>query len=160
MNNEFSGMILAAGFGKRMLPLTKSLPKPLIKVNDISLLDNAIDFLKKIGCKQIIINTHYQYEKIHQAIEKRKDKEIINLIYEEDLLDTGGGVKNAIPYFNNNHIIIINCDVFWIDKNINDTKLLIKNYFKFCYPQLLLVDKKNAYGLKKKRRFLFKQRFS
>ena len=54
-------MILAAGFGKRMMPLTKELPKPLIKINGITLLDNSINFLKKLGCNEIIINTHYKY---------------------------------------------------------------------------------------------------
>ena len=59
MNYNFSAMILAAGFGKRMLPLTKNLPKPLIKINQTTLLDHSINFLKKLGCNQIIINTHY-----------------------------------------------------------------------------------------------------
>ena len=56
MLNSFSAMILAAGYGKRLLPLTSNLPKPLIKIKGITLLDNMINFLKSLGCKQIIIS--------------------------------------------------------------------------------------------------------
>ena len=52
------GMILAAGYGKRMMPLTHSAPKPLLNINGITLLENSINFLIKLGCKKIIINTH------------------------------------------------------------------------------------------------------
>ena len=83
MTLNYSGMILAAGFGKRMMPLTKNLPKPLININGITLLDNAIDFLKKLGCRQIIINTHYHHLKIEKSINRRKDTEDIELIYEK-----------------------------------------------------------------------------
>ena len=62
MLNSFSTMILAAGFGKRMLPLTSNLPKPLIKINGITLFDNTINFLQSLGCKQIVINTHYKHD--------------------------------------------------------------------------------------------------
>ena len=53
---NYSGMILAAGFGRRMMPLTKNMPKPLIEINGVTLLGNSIDFLNKLGCKEIIIN--------------------------------------------------------------------------------------------------------
>ncbi len=142
-------MILAAGFGKRMLPLTKNLPKPLIEVRGITLLDNAINFLKKLGCNQIIINTHFKNSQIEQKINQRKDKNIITLIHEEELLDTGGAVKNAIPYFRNNNILLINSDIFWTDKNIDDAKKLIDDYFNSNLPHLLLVARENAIGLSK-----------
>ena len=70
MLKSFSAMILAAGFGKRMLSLTKEIPKPLVKVNNISLLKNSIDFLYKIGCKKIVINTHYKHNLISDFIQK------------------------------------------------------------------------------------------
>ena len=63
-NKPFSAMILAAGFGTRMLPLTNKNPKPLIEIDGVSLLKNAIDFLFKIGCKKIVINTHYKHNLI------------------------------------------------------------------------------------------------
>lgn len=147
MSLNFSAMILAAGFGKRMLPLTKDVPKPLIDINGITLLDNSINFLKKLGCTQIIINTHYQHTKIQKSINLRKSQNNIKLIYEKEILDTGGGVKNAIPHFNNNNILIINSDIFWREENLKDARLLITNYNQL--PRLLLVSKKNAFGLSK-----------
>ena len=71
MNLNYSGMILAAGFGKRMLQLTKDKPKPLIDINGITLLDNSINFLKKLGCSEIIINTHYKHNLIKNLIKNR-----------------------------------------------------------------------------------------
>ena len=64
MSKSFSAMILAAGFGKRMLPITKKIPKPLIEINNITLLENLINFLLNIGCKEIVINTHYKHKMI------------------------------------------------------------------------------------------------
>ena len=99
MNFNFSGMILAAGFGRRMLPLTKNKPKPLIKIRGITLLDNSINFLQKLGCTEIIINTHYCHSQIENLISKRHDNKIIKLVHEDKILDTGGGVKNAASCF-------------------------------------------------------------
>ena len=70
MLKSFSAMILAAGYGKRMLSLTNEIPKPLVKVNNISLLKNSIDFLYKIGCKKIVINTHYKHKLISDFIKE------------------------------------------------------------------------------------------
>ena len=146
---KYSGMILAAGFGKRMYPLTKDIPKPLISIKGESLLDNAINFLKHIGCNQIIVNTHYKYEKIIKHIEDRKDSSSIKIIYEENILDTGGAIKNALPFISYKNLVIINSDIFWRKENIKDAKLLIKNYSKKKEPHLLLVKKINAFGLNK-----------
>ena len=66
MTKSFSTMILAAGFGKRMGSLTDKIPKPLIKINNIPLLKNCIDFLLNIGCEKIVINTHYQHKLIQE----------------------------------------------------------------------------------------------
>ena len=62
------GMILAAGYGKRMMPLTQSQPTPLLNINGITLLENSINFLIKLGCKKIIINTHYLSNQIESFI--------------------------------------------------------------------------------------------
>lgn len=146
---KYSGMILAAGFGKRMHPLTKDIPKPLISIKGVSLLDNAINFLKHIGCNQIIVNTHYKHQKIIKHIENRKDSSSIKIIYEENILDTGGAIKNALPFISYKNLVIINSDIFWRKENIKDAKLLIKSYSKKKEPHLLLVKKINAFGLNK-----------
>jgi MurNAc alpha-1-phosphate uridylyltransferase len=149
MTLNYSGMILAAGFGKRMMPLTKNIPKPLISINGITLLDNAIDFLKKLGCRQIIINTHYHHLKIEKSISKRKDIHDIKLIYEKEILDTAGAVKNAIPYFKNENLLIINSDIFWRQENIKDAQLLINNCLNRKLPHLLLAEKTKSFGMVK-----------
>ena len=99
MLKPFSAMILAAGYGKRMLSLTDKVPKPLVKVNDVSLLKNCIDFLFKIGCKEIIINTHYKHNLINNFINQYYNTFNIKISYEENILDTAGGVKNAMHLF-------------------------------------------------------------
>ena len=147
MTLNYSGMILAAGFGKRMMPLTEKIPKPLIDINGITLLDNSIDFLIKLGCQQIIINTHYYHFKIEKSINRRKDICDIRLIYEEKILDTGGAVKNAIPYFRNNNLIIINSDIFWRQENIKDAQLLINSHLDKNLPYLLLAEKAKSFGI-------------
>ena len=150
MKLNYSVIILSAGFGKRMMPLTKDLPKPLIKINGTSLLDNSINILKKIGFNKIIINMHYQHSKIKEVISSRKDIKDITLIYENEILDTGGGVKNAVRYSNSKNILVVNSDIFLRENNIKDIKKLIDKYEINKKPHLLLVGKENAYGLDKK----------
>ena len=149
MSIEFTGMVLAAGFGKRMLPLTKELPKPLIDIHGITLLNNSINFLRKLGCNKICVNSHFKYQKIKDEIDKINNKQNIILIHEKEILDTAGGVKNAIKYSENKNFIVLNSDVFWRDENINSVNLLIDQYKKNFDPSLLLVSEKNAYGIKK-----------
>ena len=150
MKNYLSAMILAAGFGKRMMPLTRDLPKPLLQINGITLLDNSINILKNLGCNNIVINTHYMYEKIYDHINRRKDNLNIDLIYESGILDTGGAIKNALNLFKNKDLMIINSDIFWTYENIIDFKNLIAEYKINKNPHLLLVNKNNANGLNKK----------
>ena len=149
MNNNFSAMILAAGYGKRMLPLTNEIPKPLIQVNNVSLLKNNIDFLLKLGCKKIVINTHYKHEQILEFIDKFYNASNILISYEKKILDTGGGVKNAINYFDSKKILVTNCDIFWTKKNAKDVKNLILNFDPLSLCKLLLVDIEKANGINK-----------
>ena len=147
MFKSFSAMILAAGYGKRMLSLTKEIPKPLIKVNSIPLLKNSIDFLYKIGCKKIVINTHYKHNLIFEFIQEISINYNIKISYEKNILDTGGGVKNAMRLFDDENIIVTNSDVFWKKENEADVVNLINNFNSKEECRLLLVEKEKAYGL-------------
>ena len=149
MKNSFSAMILAAGFGKRMMPLTNEKPKPLIDINGITLLDNTIKFLKVLGCDQIVINTHYMHEKIYDHIKKKTRNENIDLIYENKILDTGGAIKNAMNLFKEKNLLVVNSDIFWTIENIIDVKNLIKKYNINRNPHLLIVEKSKSNGMKK-----------
>ena len=124
-------MILAAGFGKRVHPLTLNCPKPLLKIGDETLLSNTLKFLKLFGIKQVIINVHYLREQIIDYIKKNKFNLSINIVKEENkILDTGGGVLNAIRYFSNKPFIIINPDTIWSSYYLEELKLMEKNFFK------------------------------
>ena len=99
------GMILAAGFGKRMMPITEKIPKPLIKVAvDTTLLENCILKLKDFGIDEIVINTHYLSNEIEDYINNKKFDLNINIFKEKTILDTGGGILNATKKFNDESI--------------------------------------------------------
>ena len=124
-------MILAAGFGKRVHPLTLNCPKPLLKIGDETLLSNTLKFLKLFGIQQVIINVHYLREQIIDYIKKNKFNLSINIVKEENkILDTGGGILNAIKYFSNEPFIIINPDTIWSSYYLEELKLMEKNFFK------------------------------
>jgi N-acetyl-alpha-D-muramate 1-phosphate uridylyltransferase len=141
-------MILAAGFGKRMHPLTLKTPKPLLKIGKETLLHNTIKFLEKFGVKEIIINVHYLREQIIEYINKGKYNLKINIIEEKnEILDTGGGILNAIQYFSNKPFIIINPDTIWNEGYLKEIKLMEEIFFNENATKsiLLLVDKKRSF---------------
>ena len=110
-------MILAAGFGKRIHPLTLNKPKPLLKVDKETLLSNTIKFLEQLEIKQIVINVHYLGDQITQYINEKNFNLDIQIVREQNtILDTGGGILNAINYFSNKPFLVINPDTIW---NIN-----------------------------------------
>ena len=149
MNNSISAMILAAGFGRRMMPITKNIPKPLIDINGITLLGNTINFINSLGIKQIIINTHYKNDKIENFLKDNYFDSDIILSHEQEILDTGGAVKNSFQHFTNNNILLVNSDIFWRKDNYFDVKKIMINFLKDCKTRLLLVEKKNAFGIDK-----------
>ncbi len=146
---NFNLMILAAGYGKRMHNLTNTTPKPLLKINNKELLRHNIDFFTNIGCKQIVINTHYLHEQIKNCIEKHYSNKKIILTYEPILLNTGGGIKNALSFFEGKNFLVTNADILWNYENINDVINFIYNYQSVDSCKLLLAADNNFKGLKK-----------
>ena len=147
---NFSLMILAAGYGKRMKYLTQAVPKPLLKINNKELLSYNIEFFIKLGCNKIVINTHYLHNEIKIFIEKKFSTQNINLIFEPELLNTGGGIKNALSYFDNKNFLVTNSDILWNDDNVKDINDFIREYQEIKYCKLLLVENKKFKGLKKR----------
>ena len=147
LTKKISVMILAAGYGKRLRPITEKIPKPLIKVAGITLLQNVLDYVLKLNCDKIIINTHYQHDMIFNFIKNNYPKENIFISHEKELLDTGGGVKNALSLFNDNKALILNSDIFWQKDNFQDIINLINNFSSKQKCKLLLVSKKQAHGM-------------
>ena len=136
------GMVLAAGLGKRMHPLTLNKPKPLLEINDISLLERAINLLINCGVMEISINIHYLPDQIKNFLNEKKFNAQINISDETELLlDTGGGVFAGTSNFNDNPFFVINPDTLWSKAYIEETKKLEEVYFNNNKPSLLLVDK-------------------
>ena len=91
-------MILAAGEGRRLRPLTDHTPKPLISVGGKMMLDHALDQLAAVGIKRCVINTHHLAEQVEAHVKDVTNMEVI-ISHESELLNTGGGIMNALPYF-------------------------------------------------------------
>jgi len=141
-------MILAAGFGKRIHPLTLKHPKPLLKIGKETLLSNTLKFLKLFGIKQVVINVHYLGEQIVDYINRNQFNLSINVVKEKDkILDTGGGVLNAIQYFSNEPFLIINPDTIWNSHYLKELKLMDKLFFenKKNKCSLLVVNKEKSF---------------
>lgn len=136
-------LILAAGFGQRLRPLTNSLPKPLLEVNNITLLENTLKFLKGFGIKQIAINVHYLADQVKNFLKKFEGEYNINLFEEEIILNTGGALLNCLNFFQNDKFIVINPDTIWNFKYKDPLNDLIKCFEKEEAQIGLLVIKKN-----------------
>ena len=141
-------MVLCAGFGKRLHPLTLYNSKPLLKIGDNTLLSNTINFLKQFGIKQIIINVHHLGNHIINYINKNKFNTAITTIHEkDDILDTGGGILNALAHFSNEPFIAINPDTIWNPNYLEELKVMEKNFFtnkkSKCF--LLVVNKNKSF---------------
>ena len=110
--NPSKAFILGAGFGKRLRPITDERPKPMAEVNGTCLIDSTIDQLKTENIKEIVVNTHYRGAQLAEHLKKRTDVQI-HISYEEKILNTGGGIKNALSYFNSEDFFILSGDSLW-----------------------------------------------
>tara|TARA_B100000575_G_scaffold60312_2_gene45730 strand:- start:4593 stop:5276 length:684 start_codon:yes stop_codon:yes gene_type:complete len=144
---NFSLLILSAGFGKRMLNLTKNTPKPLLKFRNNTLLENAINFFSDIGCNEIFINTHYLHETIETYVNNNFANSHIKLIHEPIILGTGGGVKNVFNFTKINNLCVVNSDIFWQIDNKTDIINFLKNINEVTHCKILLSKKNHFSGL-------------
>src|SRR6478609_3879107 len=103
-------MIMGAGLGLRMRPLTDDRPKPLVAVGGKTLIDHSIDRLAAAGVTLVVVNLHYKAEMLRAHLAKRKDVEIAFSDETDKLLDTGGGVVKAMPFFGDRAFFVINSD--------------------------------------------------
>ena len=115
-----SALILCAGYGKRLQPITNDIPKPLLNIKNINLLDNSLKFVQSIGIKKIKINTFYLGNKIKNFIENKKYPLNIDVISDgEKILDTGGGIFNLVKQSEDEDFLILNPDTLWNSNYIN-----------------------------------------
>ena len=147
-----TALILCAGYGKRLNPLTLTEPKPLLKVNETTLLENCINLIQFLGIKKILINTFYLKEKIENFIKLKKFELDIQIIDDgEQILNTGGGILNMINSSNESDFLTFNPDTIW-NKNYAEA---INNMEKFYFSKeikniLLLVNKNLSFDQKLK----------
>ena len=142
-----TALILCAGYGKRLNPITLKTPKPLIEINEITLLENAINFLKKLEIKNIKINTFYLHDQIQNFILNYKSNLNIEVFSDGNgILDTGGGILNIINSLDEDDFIVLNPDTLWGD-NYLETALNMMNYYfeKKVKNLLMIVNKENSF---------------
>ena len=154
-------MILAAGFGRRIHPLTIDCPKPLLKIGKETLLSNTLKFLESFGIKDVVINVHYLRNQIIDYLNKKKFNLNITIVEEKDeILDTGGGVSNVIKNFSDEPFVVINPDTIWNLNYIKELKQLENDFFsnkRKC--SLLVVNKKKSFDKNLKGDFSLKNGF-
>ena len=139
-----TALILCAGYGKRLNPLTLDIPKPLLEINKVTLLENTINLLQDLGIKKIILNTFYLKKKIYKFIKKKGfqiDLEIID--GGEDILDTGGGILNMMNSSSETDFLTINPDTLWNKNYKKYIQEMEKFYFSQKIKNILLLVKQN-----------------
>ena len=138
-----TAFILCAGFGKRLNPLTLDTPKPLIKFNNITVLETCINLIESLGIQQIIINTFYLKDQIHSFINGNKFRSKISIIEDGDkILDTGGGINNMMKHTSEENVLIFNPDTIWKKNYTNEIIEMEKLYFSKQIKNILLLVKK------------------
>ncbi|MFN3624866.1 MAG: nucleotidyltransferase family protein [Hyphomicrobium sp.] len=110
-----AAMVLAGGYGKRMMPLTKDIPKPMVQLKGRALIDHVLDRIAGAGVKKAVVNVHYCADKLEAHVNKRDQPEIVISDERQELLDTGGGVVRALPMLGDEPFLIHNSDSVWIE---------------------------------------------
>ena len=148
--NIDTALILCAGYGKRLNPLTLETPKPLLKLNNITLLENTINFIINLNIKKIKLNTYYLKDQIENFIRKKNFKIEIEIINDgEKILDTGGGIFNMIKSSKDENFIIFNPDTIWSLNYLNEINEMEDLYFSRGMENILLVvDKRLSFDKK------------
>lgn len=136
-----TAMVLAAGLGTRMRPMTLTTPKPLQKIGGRTMLDHALDKLVGIGIKRAVVNTHYLADQIDAHLKSRRDIDIV-ISREDELLDTGGGIAKALPYFDGKPFFSLNADLPWMDGETPSLQRMQKTWQPDKMDALLLLMKR------------------
>ncbi|GGH06078.1 mannose-1-phosphate guanylyltransferase [Alsobacter metallidurans] len=108
-------MVLAAGLGTRMRPITDTMPKPLVPVAGRALIDHILDPLAEAGVTTAVVNVHYRADQMEDHLRDRRNPKVIISDERDQLLDSGGGVRKALPHLGANPFYVLNADSFWVD---------------------------------------------
>ena len=139
-----TALILCAGFGKRLLPLTQSTPKPLLKIGQITLLERTIKLIEKLQIKKIKINTFYLSKEIKKFVDQSNTNLDIQLIEDgNEILDTGGGIFNMIKDSSEENFLVFNPDNLWNVNYVKNISKMVDLYFRKQINNILLVVPKD-----------------
>ena len=139
-----TAIILCAGLGKRLNPITLSTPKPLLKLNDKTMLEVCINLIMKLGVQKVFINTFHLSDQIFRFIENKNFPINIKIIKEEnEILNTGGGILNLINYSDDDDFIIFNPDTLWHQDYLNEITQMQNFYFSNKLNNILLLSNKD-----------------
>jgi len=138
-----TALIMCAGMGKRLNPLTIKTPKPLLELNNITLLENTINLIRKLEIKKIYLNTFYLKDQISDFIRKKSFNISIDIISDgHEILDTGGGIKNMISNSEEKDFLILNPDTIWNLDYIKSIKEMNEYFENHNIKNILLVVNK------------------
>ena len=138
-----TAIILCAGFGKRLNPITLKTPKPLILLNDITMLESCINTIEKLGVKKIFLNTFHLRNQIFEFIKNKNFSVEIKIVDDgNEILETGGGIFNMCKYFKDDDFIVFNPDTLWGENNVNELVEMQNFYFQKKLNNILLVVNK------------------
>ena len=153
-----TALILCAGFGKRLNPITLNTPKPLLEIKDVSMLERCINLIEKLGIQKILINTFYLKDQFSVFLNSKNFNLDIKIIEDgEHILDTGGGIQNMIKDSNEKDFIIFNPDTIWSNDYKDEILKMEKIYFSEKLENiLLLANKKLSFDKKLKGDFNLK----
>ena len=154
-----TALILCAGFGKRLNPITLNTPKPLLEIKDVSMLERCINLIEKLGIQKILINTFYLKEQFAEFLNNKKFNIKIQIIEDgENILDTGGGVQNMSQNSKENDFLVFNPDTVWSNNYEDEILNMEKIYFSQELENiLLLVNKKLSFDKRLKGDFNLKK---
>lgn len=123
-----SAMVLAAGLGKRMRPVTATLPKPLVRIAGRSLLDRSLDRLATAGVKRAVVNVHYLPDLVEQHLKHVSGLDIVISDEREKLLETGGGTKKALDLLGPDPFFVVNTDAMWLEGPASNVRRLARRW--------------------------------
>jgi N-acetyl-alpha-D-muramate 1-phosphate uridylyltransferase len=142
-----TALILCAGYGKRLNPITLDVPKPLLKINNVSVLDQCINLINKLGIENILLNTFYLKEQIINYLKNNHSNLNIKVIDDgKEILNTGGGILNMMSHSNDENFLIFNPDTVWNMDYLEEIKNMEKFFFSKNLDNLLfLVNKRLSF---------------
>jgi MurNAc alpha-1-phosphate uridylyltransferase len=139
-----TALILCAGYGKRLNPLTLTEPKALLKIKEVTILENCIRLIESLGIEKVIINTFYLKDKIENFLNTKKFNLDIQIVNDgKIILNTGGGILNMMNFSNESDFLTLNPDTIWNNNYIKSIKNMEQFYFSNQIKNILLLVNKN-----------------